>query len=107
MVSVWKEDLDSQQRIGVRKREFDFGFLNTIALCNIAATNILSRLVIVPKEVKFNHKDNAVGFIQPVETVTFEYASSGMTIASDQFIINKTSFNKHGIAIYTISSDLI
>ena len=107
MVSDWKEDLDSQQRIGIRRREFDFGFLNTVALCNIAATNILSRLLIVPQEVKFNHKDNSVGFIQPSETVTFEYASSGMTIPSDQFIITKTSLNKHGIAIYTISSDLL
>ena len=75
--------------------------------CLDPCINLLSRLATVPQEVKYNHNDKNVGFIQPGETVTFEYASSGMTIGSDQFIINKTSLNKHGITIYEVSSDLV
>lgn len=107
MVSSWQEDLESQQKIGIKKREIDFGFIDTVALCNTTATNVLNRLGTVPQEVTFNHKDDTVGFIQPGETVTFEYAQPGMTISSDQFIINKIALNKVGVTIYRISSDLL
>ena len=104
--SVWQEDLDSQQRIGINERVFLISFLNTIALCNTAASNILTLLAKDPIRVKFTIKDTTKGYVQVGETITFEYAASGKVVASDQFIITSATINKYGDVRYTIVSEL-
>ena len=104
--SDWQEALDSQQALGINKRIFLISFLNTVALCNTAASNILTILAKDPLRVKFTVKDTTKGYVQVGETITFEYASSGKTVASDQFIITSATVNKYGDIRYTIVSEL-
>ena len=104
--SVWQEDLESQQRLGINERIFLISFLNTVALCNTAAANILTILAKDPLRVKFTIKDAIQGYIQVGETITFEYAASGKIVASDQFIITSATINKYGDIRYTIVSEL-
>ena len=104
--SDWYEDLESQQTTGVIEKILDFSFLDTAALCNICASNLLTRLALTPIQVKFNHQNGSVGFIQPGETITFEFESEGVTIASDQFIIEGVVYNDQSIGYYTISDEL-
>ena len=104
--SAWQEDLESQQTIGINERVFLISFLNTVALCNAAAANILTILAKDPLKVKFTIKDAIQGYIQIGETITFEYAASGKTVSSDQFIITSATINKYGDIRYTIASEL-
>lgn len=104
--SAWQEDLESQQEFGINERIFLISFLNTVALCNTAASNILTILAKDPLRVKFTIKDTTKGYIQVGETITFEYAASGKTVASDQFIITSATINKYGDVRYTIASEL-
>ena len=104
--SDWQEDLESQQRLGINERIFLISFLNTVALCNTAASNILTLLAKDPLKVKFTIKDATKGYIQVGETITFEYAASGKIVASDQFIITSATINKYGDIRYTITSEL-
>jgi hypothetical protein len=105
--SDWIDDLESQQAIGINKFEVSMGFLNTDALCTTAATNLLARLGKVPKEVNFNHQDSDVGFMQPGETITFEFVGEGVSIPSDQFIINAVVYDHLSIGNYDISDELL
>ena len=83
--SGWIEDLQSQQVIGIKDKSFDLGFLDTNALCTTTATNLLVRLGKTPKIIKFNLQDETIGFMQPGETITFEFASEGIIISSGQY----------------------
>lgn len=107
MVSAWTEDTESIYNIGRNRIEILIPFLNTVALCNTAATNILAILIKDPLRVKFTIQDTTNGYIQVGETITFEYASSGKTVASAQFIITSASINKYGDIRYTIVSDVV
>ena len=104
--SDWQEDLDSQQRIGINERIFTISFLNTTALCNTAATIILTILAKDPKKVKFLIHDTTVGYIQVGETITFECTLMDITIASDQYLIQSATINKYGEIVYTITNEL-
>ena len=104
--SEWKEDLESQQKIGIKTKTFTFGFLNTIALCNIAATNLLTRLGKEPLNVVFTHQDEAIGFMQPGETITFEFNRGGIIVPSDQFLIIEVIYIDQSVGVYTIRDEL-
>ena len=104
--SEWKENLESQQTIGVKTRTFTFGFLNTTALCNIAAINILTRLGKEPLSVNFTHQDESIGFMQPGETITFEFNRGGIIVSSDQFLITEVIYIDQSVGIYTIRDEL-
>ncbi len=106
MTSEWKENLESIQLIGRKELPYNIPFLNTVALCNIAAINILTRLSNSGKQVKYKHLDPSVGFILPGETVTFEHDKGGVTVASDQFIIKNILYNHISLAKYTIWNEL-
>ena len=105
--SGWIEDLQSQQVIGIKDKSFDLGFLDTNALCTTTATNLLVRLGKTPKIIKFNLQDETIGFMQPGETITFEFASEGIIISSDQYLIQKVVYNNQDIGYYTITDELI
>lgn len=98
--SEWKEDLDSQQRLGIVDKIIPIAFLNTVALCNTAATNILTRLGTPPKRIEFIDFNTTTGMIQVGETTTFEY-DSGITIGSGQFLISSVDVNIVGEVNYT------
>lgn len=106
MVSEWQEDLDSQQRVGINEKSFNVNFLNTVALCNTAATNLLAILAKDPKKITFTIKDTTTGLIQPGETITFEYALAGLTISSDHFLITSAIITKEDEITYTIIDEL-
>lgn len=106
VVSAWQEDLGSQQRVGINERIFTLSFLNTTALCNTAASNVLTILARDPKRVTFMIRDTTAGYIQVGETITFECSRMGVVIASDQFLITSASINKQGEIIYTIQDEL-
>ena len=105
--SGWIENIASQQIIGVKDKSFDSGFLDTNALCTTTATNLLVRLGKTPKIIKFNLQDETIGFMQPGETITFEFASEGIIISSDQYLIQKVVYNNQDIGYYTITDELI
>ena len=104
--SEWKEDLESQQTIGIKPRTFTFSFLNTVALCNTAATNLLTRLGKEPFKVIFTHQDETIGFMQPGETITFEFNRGGIIVASDQFLITEVIYIDQSVGTYTIRDEL-
>ena len=104
--SAWQEDLESQQTIGIKPRTFTFGFLNTTALCNTAATNVLTRLGKEPLSVNFTHQDENIGFMQPGETITFEFNRGGIIVSSDQFLITEVIYIDQSVGIYTIRDEL-
>ena len=104
--SDWQEDLDSQQQFGINEKIFDVSFLNTDALCNIAAINLLAMLSKDPKKVTFSIRDTTAGLILPGETITFEYDNLGLVIASDQFLIRSAVLDKNGVITYTIVNEL-
>ena len=104
--SEWKEDLELQQLYGVQDYAFETGFLDTVALCNTCATNILTRLKEATKSVNLIHEDTTVGYIQPGETITFEYAAGGFTIGSAQYYNNGIVYNKNSVANYDIQDKL-
>ena len=104
--SDWQEDLDSQDQFGINEKIIDVAFLNTVALCNIAATNLLTILAKDPKKVTFSIRDTTAGLILPGETITFEYNNLGIVIASDQFLIRSAVLDKNGLITYTIVDEL-
>ena len=104
--SDWQEDLESQQLIGINEKIIDVAFLNTVALCNIAAANLLTILAKDPKKVTFSIRDIIAGLILPGETITFEYNNLGIVIASDQFLIRSAVLDKNGLITYTIVDEL-
>lgn len=104
--SDWQEDLESQQKIGINNKTFTLGFLNTTALCNIAAINLLTRLGKDPIQVTFQHQDPSVGFMQPGETITFEFNRGGITVSSDQFLITELVYIEQSVGYYTIRDEL-
>ena len=105
--SEWQEDLESQQKVGINHRTFTFSFLNTIALCNTAANNLLTRLGKVPIVVNFVHQDATIGFMQPGQTITFEFNRGGIVISSDQFGINEIIYIEQSVGTYDISDELL
>ena len=104
--SEWKEDLESQQTIGIKTKTFTFGFLNTIALCNTTAINLLTRLGKEPLNVIFTHQDETIGFMQPGETITFEFNRGGIIVSSDQFLITEVIYTDQSVGVYTIRDEL-
>jgi hypothetical protein len=107
VVGTGDDDLDSQQRIGPNPIEVELTTLDTSALCDIAEGKLLTRLSKVPIGATFNHLDTTVGMMQPGETITFEFASEGVTISSDQFIINSVVYDHLSIGNYEISDELL
>ena len=104
--SIWYENIASQTENGIKSKIISIPFLNTIALCNIAAANILTRLGKVPKKVSYKHQAKTLGLIQPGETVTFEFNRGGIIVGSDQFIISECIYNLQPIAKYSILDEL-
>jgi len=105
--SEWKEDLELQQKIGINHRTFTFSFLNTIALCNIAANNLLTRLGKVPIIVNFVHQDVTIGFMQPGQTITYEFNRGGIVVSPDQFGINEIIYIEQSVGTYDVSDELL
>jgi hypothetical protein len=81
--------------------------LDTNALCNTTATNVLSRLGTQPEVVSFTHTDATIGLMQEGETITFEYAGIGCTIASDQFGIRESVYDARIGKIQYMVSDRV
>ena len=104
--SDWYEDTESQQTLGVNERIITIHFLNTAALCNTAASNLITILAKNPQKVSFSVFDTTKGYIQVGETITFECTGGSVTVASDQFLITSATINKYGLIRYTGISEL-
>ncbi|KKM03699.1 hypothetical protein LCGC14_1771870, partial [marine sediment metagenome] len=107
VAGVGAEDLADQQQFGINPFSRTISFLNTQSLCNIAETNILSRLGTQATIPRFSDRNTSIGFIQPGETITFQFVFDKFNIPSGQFGIELTLYNaRHGIGTYDISDVL-
>jgi len=107
VAGVGAEDLTDQQQFGINPFSRTISFLNTQSLCNIAETNILSRLGTQATIPRFSDRDILIGFIQPGETITFQFVLGNFNIPSGQFGIELTLYNaRQGIGTYDISDVL-
>jgi hypothetical protein len=102
------EDIPDQQKVGRIPFERTFSHLDLAAQCTTTNTNVLSRYGKQPLIVKFIHQDSTVGFMQPGETITFEYSVTDPAISSDQFGIKTVKYNAlNGTGHYTITDEVL
>jgi len=102
------EDKASQQIHGFNPFSETYASFNTQGLVDQLASNIKSRLELVPLVVQYFHYDKDLGFIQPGEVNRFRYDKSEPNISQGQFLINRVVFNaRKTIGDYTIADELI
>lgn len=102
------ENEEHWTKFGKNPYEITFSHLNTAALCNTTAGNILSRWGSAIRKVQFNHIADEIGLIQEGETITLEYAKGDPTITSDQFVIISSVYEaKRGQATYLVSDAIV
>ena len=107
VAGVGAEDLPDQQQFGINPFFRTVSWLNTQSLCNIMETNILSRKGTQATIPRFSDRNTSIGFIQPGETVTFQFVFDKFNIPSGQFGIELTLYNaRQGIGTYDISDVL-
>ncbi|KKK68591.1 hypothetical protein LCGC14_2942540, partial [marine sediment metagenome] len=108
VAGVGANNLEDQQQFGIVPFFRTVSWLNTQSLCNIMETNVLSRKGTQPTIPRFEHKDTSVGFIQPGETMTFQFNKSDPNIPSGQFSIHMLLYNaRQGISEFEISDVII
>ncbi len=82
--------------------------LDTNALCNTTATNILTRFGTQALLSTFGHVDITIGLIQEGETLTLTYSVGGVIIAETQFGIREINYDAfRGRAYYKVSDRII
>ena len=102
---VNQTDIDTNGR---NPYERTHSHLNTNALCNTTAANILTRLGTQALITEFSHNDASVGLMQEGETITLEYTGADFSISSDQFGIRESIYDAvFGKTFYRVSDRII
>jgi hypothetical protein len=97
-------DIDSK---GINPYRRTHSHLDTNALCNTTATNVLARWDTQPEMVELTIYKPSVGLMQEGETITFEYTGN-VTVASDQFGIREVIWDaKRKTGKYIISDQIV
>jgi hypothetical protein len=100
-------DDTNMRRFGKNPYERTHSHLDTAALCNTTATNILSRFGTQAKIIEFRNTPGSIGLMQEGETITFEYAGPDITISSAQYGIREVTYDARLQKAYYRISDRI
>ena len=90
------EDLAAQAVVGVIPIVVRDATLNSNALCDDKATNILHREGSAVHYIEFDYSKPSVGFLQPGQYINFAYYSADINVGSGQYIIDKLDYDGLG-----------